>query len=610
MRFSLAFVLLLYFAHCIRSQDTMLLKVDMLQNHTTFPVIADKNYDKYEAKNLIFKKNVESYTDWGRLFRSYRDYWTGGILVNESIYSTPILLEGDFKELWIDGNPVAFCRYELCKDPEGIIKQPQLHAAFAEIESGSHVFVAKLGDFHLRKNFSVAVSNRNYFEGNIMRVKSKLHYSLIFLSGIFFVLIILSLLIYLFIKDLAFLFYSIFCASLWIYVNRTLGENFEQYYVIDKWLPWLYFKYVWFLILYSSYFLFSKNYLKSHGEFTKIGALVDIVLKLLYLSIIPEMVLLLLGYNEISYSYYFIMRNCANIFGVYILFLLYKERKSVFVKFILIGGSLLLFSEIFTSLFQNKANNAIGFIGFLSEIIVFAAALAYKVYYKFFHVILLENENANKELTIEKLEKEKLKLSMNSLQAQLNPHFIFNSMNSIKEFIITNQTTIASEYLTKFSVLMRKVLDYSAKDSIHLDDEILITKQYIEFLQLMSYVSISYQFHIDEKLERELIMVPPMIIQPYIENIYEHAFTKQTTNNNFEVSFFDEETKLVIEISDNGIGMKNGKTDPRLHDSKGMEITKDRIITWGRFYNKSSEVIIYDLSKNNQQNGTKIRIEL
>lgn len=603
-------ILFLSYKHSCEAQDTLRIKSNMYRVLPSFPIIQDQNYDKFEAKNLIFKKNVVGYKDRGRIFRSYSNYWTGGILLNESSGPIPILLEGNFKEIWVDGKPISFCGYKECEDPDGIIKQPQLLSAYVEVGVGSHLFVAKLGDFHLKKKFNVAFSDRTHFEGNTFSNHGSYFYILAFFSGIFFVLMLLSILMYFLIKDKSFFYYSIFCFSLWIHVNRTLGENFEYFYFIDDLLPWLYWKYIWFSILFISYFLFGTSYIKEYKNYAEIDKLISKYIKVLLLCLVPELIFLSLGFYEISYTYYFIVRYVSGLFGIYILFLLYKERENVFVKFVIVGGSLLLSSELITSTFQNQVSRIIGLLGLLFEIIVFSAALAYKVYYEYYHVVVLEKENANKELTIEKLEKEKLKLSMSTLQAQLNPHFIFNSMNSIKEFIMSNQTNIASDYLTKFSVLMRKVLDYSSKESIILDEEILVTKQYIEFLQLMSSNQVTYEIQVQDDLESDLILVPPLLLQPYIENIFKHAFTKKTLNNRFIIKIFEEEFKLIIEITDNGIGMHTSNHDRRIHTPKGMEITKSRIKTWGIFYNKKCNVTIFDIRKDNIQNGTRVKIEI
>jgi LytS/YehU family sensor histidine kinase len=244
------------------------------------------------------------------------------------------------------------------------------------------------------------------------------------------------------------------------------------------------------------------------------------------------------------------------------------------------------------------------------DFLVFSAAIAYKLYFDFYRRLLLENENTNNQLMIEKLERDKMKLNVNTLQAQFNPHFIFNSMNSIKEFIITNQSEKASGYLAKFATLMRKVLDYSSKESITLEKELNITKEYLTFFQMMSEDEVSVEIDLADDVEEDLILVPPLIIQPYVENIFKHAFTKDIKDRKIRIRVHEKGEALIIEVIDNGIGFQNKKSYIDGHESKGMDINKERIITWCRLYNKTSTVECLSLTKDNAVSGSMVRITI
>ncbi|MBI3233536.1 MAG: histidine kinase, partial [Bacteroidetes bacterium] len=144
---------------------------------------------------------------------------------------------------------------------------------------------------------------------------------------------------------------------------------------------------------------------------------------------------------------------------------------------------------------------------------------------------------------------------LTALKAQMNPHFIFNALNSIQEFILLNDKQTAQKYLGKFSDLMRLYLDMSQHQTISLDDEIKTLKLYLELESIRFEDSFTYHLHIGKNILGEDKKIPPMIIQPYIENALKHGLLHKKNNRELRVSFeLQNEQTLLCVVEDNGIG--------------------------------------------------------
>jgi ligand-binding sensor domain-containing protein len=165
---------------------------------------------------------------------------------------------------------------------------------------------------------------------------------------------------------------------------------------------------------------------------------------------------------------------------------------------------------------------------------------------------------------------------MEALQSQMNPHFIFNSMNSIQHFIIDNNTDEALMYMGEFSKLIRQTLDNSSKQKISLADEIQYLETYIHLENMRFKDAIHFKFNTSNSIDTHEVSIPPMLIQPFVENAFVHAFDAQSVNPTLEISFTKTENLLLCEIKDNGKGMANDNLD-KLYTSKGIKLVEERI---------------------------------
>jgi LytS/YehU family sensor histidine kinase len=201
-----------------------------------------------------------------------------------------------------------------------------------------------------------------------------------------------------------------------------------------------------------------------------------------------------------------------------------------------------------------------------------------------------QHEIIKQELNMQKLESEKTKselqqqatdLQMRALRSQMNPHFIFNSLNSINRFIIQNNKEEASEYLTKFSMLIRLILQNSSESLITLESEIESLQLYLELEALRFDYHFEFHLNVDRDLDTSLLKVPPLIIQPFVENAIWHGLMHKEERGVLQIDLFQEEDQLCCKIADNGIGRKRageltGRSNSN-HKSMGMSITADRI---------------------------------
>jgi len=202
-----------------------------------------------------------------------------------------------------------------------------------------------------------------------------------------------------------------------------------------------------------------------------------------------------------------------------------------------------------------------------------------------------------------------------ALRAQMNPHFLFNSLNSIRGKILTGNTTSADEILMKFSKLVRLVLENSTEGLVNLARELQALQLYVEIEGERFDNKFNFEIIKDESLDASYVLVPPMLIQPHVENAIWHGLLQKDTRGTVEVSLKKENDQLIITIQDDGVGRKKAKElkskNAVKKKSMGVAITQDRLKLISSIYNIESTVDVEDLcSEDGQPKGTRIRIKL
>lgn len=293
-----------------------------------------------------------------------------------------------------------------------------------------------------------------------------------------------------------------------------------------------------------------------------------------------------------------------------------------------------------------QAPNIIFQIGLLAEVICFSLALGE-------NVLLLQKEKtrANKELIVQLKENQALQENMNrkldekvhkkteelikvyseiekdreqkikdeftqkiretemiALRSQMNPHFIFNSLSAIKYLIMTSRNDDAITYLDEFSVLLRGILNSSKHQQITVEEELEILELYLSLERSRMGSSFSYDIEVASKEELSQYQIPPLLLQPLVENAIWHGLQPSLKAEKKLSIIFDTSDDLIITILDNGIGRKESAKKKRLHEAMGTSLVQDRLTLFNHLSNKSIRLKITDLEKDEVVLGTKITL--
>ena len=213
-------------------------------------------------------------------------------------------------------------------------------------------------------------------------------------------------------------------------------------------------------------------------------------------------------------------------------------------------------------------------------------------------------------------EKKILTLEQNILKSQMNPHFIFNSLNSIKLYIINNEKENAVYYLNKFAKLIRKILVVSNEKDISLADKLETMKLYMNIENIRFSNEIDFKINIDDAINPENVRVPSLILQPFLENALWHGLSSKTDEKQITLDIKQErDDYITISITDNGVGRKvsnERKLSKTLkRKSVGIEITKERLFNFSKRFARMYDLRIEDLfDHQNNATGTKVILNI
>lgn len=221
-------------------------------------------------------------------------------------------------------------------------------------------------------------------------------------------------------------------------------------------------------------------------------------------------------------------------------------------------------------------------------------------------------EQIEREQRIEFEYKDQLRsLEMRMLRVQMNPHFIFNALNSVRYYILKEDKNTASDYLAKFSKLLRFILNLSNQENVSLHEEIQGVKNYIEFEQIRFNKKFIFEIEIGTDLNTQQIVIQPMIIQPFIENAIWHGLMPLETNGHLKLSVQKEGNHLIITISDNGVGRESALSkNSKAHKSFGLSITAERLKSLSEMKKREAKFEITDLFEDGKPSGTRVKITM
>ena len=217
--------------------------------------------------------------------------------------------------------------------------------------------------------------------------------------------------------------------------------------------------------------------------------------------------------------------------------------------------------------------------------------------------LLLEKQNVE-------LENQMLALEQKALRLQMNPHFIFNALNTIKGYYFEGNVRGASSYISKFSRLLRLLLE-NIEQYISLSTELEMLRLYLELTQVRYSDAFDYQIKVDPSLDTEETFIPTLLLQPMVENAVVHGVVPKKEKGTIKISFESSGNQLICSVEDNGVGIKKENHNGDIkHRSMALKITKERLDLLEHQENVPCELIISDILKEEKVQGTRVRITI
>lgn len=250
---------------------------------------------------------------------------------------------------------------------------------------------------------------------------------------------------------------------------------------------------------------------------------------------------------------------------------------------------------------ENEKNNLLKNIWLIvfASVLLLASISAFFIYRNFKQKSIITNQKNN-------LLKQKL------LVSQMNPHFIFNSLNAIQNYIFKQDSLKAGNYLAQFSELIRMILDFSRKDYISVESEVKLLNTYLDLQKLRFENKFEYAIEIDKNIDIESIHIPPMLAQPFIENAIEHGIFYKKDKGRVDVRLYFENNYLIYEIEDDGVGMEEAlKLKNKLkssYESLATIITKERMSNLNEQTKNNIEIEILD-KKNTSTGNSGVKVK-
>jgi hypothetical protein len=250
------------------------------------------------------------------------------------------------------------------------------------------------------------------------------------------------------------------------------------------------------------------------------------------------------------------------------------------------------------------------FSAFLASLIIIAVVTYYRMDSK------KKETRRRKEIQKLEIKHQMVALKLENFRSQMNPHFIFNALNSIQEYIILNRKDLASDYLGKFADLIRAYLNHSTKGKITLQEEIDCLEMYLELEKLRFEDKLQYAIRISGDIAPDEIDIPTMIIQPYVENAIKHGLLHRKTDRDLKINFFINEVSKIVKcvIVDNGIGRDKAEEYKQKsnisHKSFATKANQERLNLLNQENEKDVGVTITDLYSNGQPSGTEVKITI
>ena len=415
------------------------------------------------------------------------------------------------------------------------------------------------------------------------------------IRGGLFVLFIYHLLIFFQNKSKLYLYYSLYLLALTIYLLKDIvGGGFTEFFN--------YINYGIQFLAYAAFISFARELLDSRTHLIKWDRYFVIETKVL-LFLFPTFILIqfLLGY-EFQNKAFTLVAPILTIFSLISYYVVFTTIKDNFSRYFVAGSLIYLLLANISSLEFFVGVEYFTHLGIQPMFFVYLGAMLQSIIFSIiigFTIKRIEQKSKNAEVRLAIKLKEMEELKMTALQSQMNPHFLFNSLNSINNFVIKNEVEKASDYITKFSKLIRVILNSSSSPISTLSDELGILELYIKLEQMRVTGGFKYIVEVEESLSLDKIKVPPMFLQPFIENSIWHGIMKKKGEKIINLTIKE----------DNGIGINKAKELSHMSQKRkffGAEATENRIRML--YQNKDVRIVTKDISSGTTT-GTQVSIK-
>ncbi|MFD1292850.1 sensor histidine kinase [Lutibacter holmesii] len=425
------------------------------------------------------------------------------------------------------------------------------------------------------------------------------------IRGGVFILFVYHLLIYFQNKNNLYLFYSLYLLFITLFLCQSFIEDLIPGYSN-------YANFSMQFLAYGSYIAFARELLDSRNKLLMWDKYFEIEIKvLLLLAPVFLLIQFFFGY-DFQVKAFIVLAPVITLFTFYIFYVIITRiNNSATINFVIATLFYVVFANIsFLELVFGKdifISSGVKPIFFIYVGVLFQCLILSVIIGSIIKKIEQKSKNAEVSLAVKLKEMEELK--MTALQSQMNPHFLFNSLNSINNFVIKSEVEKASDYITKFSRLIRVILNSSSSPTSTLSEELGILSLYVKLEQMRVNGGFSYTVNIQENINLEAIKVPTLFLQPFIENSIWHGIMKKEGKKKIELSIQKQDNTVICIIEDNGIGINKAKSINHMSQKRkffGAKATENRIRIL--YKNKDVHIETKDISSSTKT-GTQVSIK-
>jgi len=415
-------------------------------------------------------------------------------------------------------------------------------------------------------------------------------------AGICLVMFIFTLVYFAYSRRPEFLCYTLYVLFLFFYLCSDVLNLHELFFGQFDLISYSFFQ-VCQVLINLFYILFIIYYLDSRTAYPKLHVALKAIAYMLIIVAVFDTFARLNKWFLINIYVLDAERLIMSVFGLGGMIYLSWKAKSKLAYFVVTGSFLYMIGALAFLFLKNRMYMI---TGSSLEILIFASGLTYKMQQEYQERIRLQKESFINE--------------NRALRAQMNPHFIFNSLSSIQNLITSNKNESAVKYLNKFSLLMRNLLESTFDTNVLLSEEIELLKKYLELESLRFNDTFSYSIILEDDVEPDQIELPALLLQPFVENAILHGLLpKSSSDKKLLISFRKESHFLICEIDDNGVGRKASEASKGIlnkgRKSRGIEVTLNRL----KLFNEGEDNYMYFIDKldnEGRSNGTTVQLKL